>query len=160
MTFCPLQRGCPLSGVIFYMVCIERYVLCWEVCPLSERFHFSLQKVCKCLAFQQTKQNVINFNTHTHTHTHTGSASSLQGAIGSSSTSRSQSSFTNHSSSTYQSSRSSSYQSRTGSARSRENSRDSETTLTRRNMEMLSTLDPEDAENSFDDDSYDDSDGQ
>ena len=33
------QRGCPLSEVIFYRVCIHEYfrlVLCWEVCPFSE----------------------------------------------------------------------------------------------------------------------------
>lgn len=34
---------------------------------------------------------------------------------------------------------------------------DSETTLTRRNLEMLSTLERQQAEDSFDDDSYDDS---
>ncbi len=36
---CPLLRGCPLSEVIFYRVCILEYfwfVLCSEVCPLSE----------------------------------------------------------------------------------------------------------------------------
>ena len=36
---CPLKRGCPLSEVILYRVCILEYigcVLCWEVCPLSE----------------------------------------------------------------------------------------------------------------------------
>ena len=34
-----VERGCPLSEVIFYRVCIQEYfrlVLCWEVCPLSE----------------------------------------------------------------------------------------------------------------------------
>ena len=37
--FCPLQRGCPLSEVVFYRVCIHEYfqlVLCWEVCLLLE----------------------------------------------------------------------------------------------------------------------------
>ena len=36
---CPLKRGCPLSEVILYRVCVLEYigcVLCWEVCPLSE----------------------------------------------------------------------------------------------------------------------------
>lgn len=92
-----------------------------------------------------------------HTCTCTGSSSSLQGTATSTSSYHSQSSITNHSTSTTrQSSQSSTYRSRTGSARSRDRSNNSETTLTRQTMDMLSTIDPE-ADNSFDDDSYDDS---
>ena len=36
--FCPLYRGCPLSEVIFYRVCIHEYFIDWRLSSFGMSF--------------------------------------------------------------------------------------------------------------------------